>query len=90
MEGRSRKAYLVSLKRTGNAVLVTGLTLALGVATWIYSDLKLQADMGLLLCFMFAGNMIGALVLLPALQRVLPGGGDGGAKGVAKGSSASV
>jgi hypothetical protein len=78
------KAYLISLKRTGNAVLVTGLTLALGVATWIYSDLKLQADMGLLLCFMFAGNMIGALVLLPALQRVLPGGGDGAAKSAAK------
>lgn len=83
-------AYLVSLKRTGNAVLVTGLTLALGVATWIYSDLKLQADMGLLLCFMFAGNMIGALVLLPALQRVLPGGQGGGVKGAARESSASV
>jgi len=67
------KSYLIALRRTGNAVLVTGLTLALGVATWIYSDLKLQADMGLLLAFMFAGNMIGALVLLPALQRVLPG-----------------
>ncbi|NRA75937.1 MAG: RND family transporter [Planctomycetes bacterium] len=66
-------SYLIALRRTGNAVLVTGLTLALGVATWIFSDLKLQADMGLLLAFMFAGNMIGALVLLPALQRVLPG-----------------
>lgn len=66
-------SYLIALRRTGNAVLVTGLTLALGVATWIFSDLKLQADMGLLLAFMFAGNMIGALVLLPALHRVLPG-----------------
>lgn len=71
------QSYLIALRRTGNAVLVTGLTLALGVATWIYSDLKLQADMGLLLAFMFAGNMVGALVLLPALQRVLPGGGSG-------------
>jgi len=70
------RAFLISLQRTGNAVLVTGLTLALGVATWIFSDLKLQADMGVLLCFMFAGNMIGALVLLPALQRTIPGGGD--------------
>ncbi|MGE4618669.1 MAG: MMPL family transporter [Planctomycetota bacterium] len=69
------KSYLIALRRTGNAVLVTGLTLALGVATWIFSDLKLQMDMGLLLSFMFAGNMLGALVLLPALQRILPGAG---------------
>ncbi len=68
------EGYLVALRRSGNAVLVTGLTLAIGVATWIFSDLKLQADMGVLLSFMFAGNMLGALLLLPALQRVIPGG----------------
>ena len=70
--------YLVALRRSGNAVLVTGLTLAVGVATWIFSDLKLQADMGVLLSFMFAGNMLGALLLLPALQRIIPGGGAEG------------
>ena len=69
------EGYLVALRRSGNAVLVTGLTLAVGVATWIFSDLKLQADMGVLLSFMFAGNMLGALLLLPALQWVIPGGG---------------
>ncbi|NCG55327.1 MAG: MMPL family transporter [Proteobacteria bacterium] len=68
------ESYLQALRRSGNAVLVTGLTLAIGVATWIFSDLKLQADMGVLLSFMFAGNMIGALLLLPALHRFLPGG----------------
>jgi predicted RND superfamily exporter protein len=52
---------------TGNGVLFTGLTLATGVATWIFSPLKFQYDMGLLLTFMFLLNMVGAIVLLPAL-----------------------
>lgn len=60
-------AYLQTLRMTGSAVLVTGLTLAAGVATWVFSDLQLQADMGLLLSFMFFANMLGALFLLPSL-----------------------
>ena len=59
---------------TGNGVLFTGLTLATGVATWIFSPLKFQADMGVLLTFMFLFNMLGAIVLLPALAaRLHPG-----------------
>ncbi|HEX6142592.1 MAG TPA: MMPL family transporter [Geminicoccaceae bacterium] len=68
-------AYLQTLRSTGNAVLLTGLTLALGVSTWIFSALQFQADMGLLLAFMFLGNMLGALVLLPALALVVYGRG---------------
>jgi len=60
-------AYLETLKTTGKAVFFTGITLSVGVATWIYSPIKFQADMGVLLTFMFLWNMIGALVLLPAL-----------------------
>jgi hypothetical protein len=56
---------------TGSAVLFTGLTLALGVSTWIFSPLKFQADMGILLTFMFLLNMAGAMILLPALARWL-------------------
>ena len=62
-----RQAYLETLRMTGSAVLVTGLTLAAGVATWVFSDLQLQADMGLLLSFMFFANMLGALFMLPSL-----------------------
>lgn len=54
---------------TGSAVVFTGLTLAIGVSTWIFSDLKFQADMGILLTFMFLVNMLGAMLLLPALAR---------------------
>jgi hypothetical protein len=67
------EAYRKTLAITGNGVLFTGITLGLGVATWIFSPLKFQADMGLLLCFLFLMNMVGALVLLPALARWLLG-----------------
>jgi predicted RND superfamily exporter protein len=61
------EAYARTLQVAGSAVLVTGLTLAAGVCTWILADLQFQADMGLLLTFMFLANMLGALLLLPAL-----------------------
>jgi len=61
------EAYRETLSITGNGVLFTGLTLAIGVATWIFSPLKFQADMGILLTFMFLVNMLGAIILLPAL-----------------------
>ncbi len=60
-------AYRDTLRLTGKAVLFTALTLGIGVGTWIFSDLQFQADMGILLAFMFIVNMIGALLLLPAL-----------------------
>lgn len=65
------EAYLKALKLTGSAVLFTAVTLAIGVGTWIFSALKFQADMGILLSFMFLMNMIGAIVLMPALLRWL-------------------
>ena len=66
-----REAYFRTLEVTGNGVLFTGITLAFGVATWMFSPLKFQADMGLLLAFLFLMNMVGALVLLePDVARV--------------------
>ncbi len=64
-------AYRRTLRVTGMGVLFTGLTLAIGVVTWIFSPLKFQADMGILLTFMFFVNMLGALLLLPALACFL-------------------
>ena len=65
------QAYYYTLNTTGRAVTFTGITLAIGVATWIFSPIKFQADMGLLLTFMFLWNMIGAILLLPALASYL-------------------
>lgn len=67
------KSYREAVVTTGKAVYFTGLTLAAGVATWIFSPIKFQADMGVLLTFMFLWNMIGALTLLPALAHFLLG-----------------
>ncbi|GAB5389353.1 MAG: MMPL family transporter [Alphaproteobacteria bacterium] len=65
-----RAAYFHTLQETGSAVILTGLTLAIGVSTWIFSALKFQADMGILLTFMFVVNMLGAILLLPALACI--------------------
>ncbi len=66
-----KAAYFETLKTTGVAVALTGVMLALGVATWIFSDIKFQADMGLLLTFMFLWNMFGAVIMIPALSAIL-------------------
>jgi predicted RND superfamily exporter protein len=65
------EAYYRALLFTGKVVILTGLTLAVGVATWVFSPIKYQADMGMLLAFMFIWNMLGAIVLLPALASFL-------------------
>ena len=65
------EAYLQTLSISGNGVVFTGVTLAIGVATWIFSPLQFQADMGVLLTFMFLVNMLGAILLLPALAAWL-------------------
>jgi predicted RND superfamily exporter protein len=65
------EAYQHTLYSTGKAVGFTGITLAIGVATWMWSPIKFQADMGVLLTFMFLLNMVGALTLLPALASYL-------------------
>ncbi len=64
-------AYHKALLFTGKVVMLTAVTLAVGVATWTFSPIKFQADMGILLAFMFFWNMMGALVLLPALACFL-------------------
>ncbi len=64
-------AYRSALAFTGRIVALVGLTLAAGVVTWAWSPIKFQADMGILLAFMFLWNMLGALVLIPALSYFL-------------------
>jgi hypothetical protein len=71
-EGQSlQEAYFNTLRTTGKAVILTGVALAIGVGTWIFSPIKFQADMGVLLTFMFLLNMVGAIWLLPALAHFL-------------------
>ena len=65
------EAYRRSLDFTGRVVALVGLTMAAGVITWSWSPIKFQADMGILLTFMFLWNMLGALILIPALSHFL-------------------
>jgi predicted RND superfamily exporter protein len=60
-----------TLHETGVATVFTALTLSIGVATWSFSPLQFQADMGKLLTFMFLVNMVMAVTLLPAFAVVL-------------------
>ncbi|WP_084616001.1 efflux RND transporter permease subunit [Solimonas flava] len=66
-----RDAYYEKMRSTGKATLFTGVGLASGVAMWIFSKLQFQRDMGILLVFGFTANMIGAIVVLPALAHFL-------------------
>ena len=66
-----QEAYYQTLSTTGRAVAFTGIALGVGVITWIMSPIKFQADMGILLTFMFLWNMVGALWLLPGLAYFL-------------------
>lgn len=66
-----KEAYYRGLRSAGTAVMFTATTMSIGVATWAFSELKFQADMGLLLAYMFFVNMIGAIFVLPALAAWL-------------------
>lgn len=70
------KALEHSILEVGMATIFTAITLAVGVATWAFSDLKFQADMGKLLAFMFMVNMVMAMTALPAfavwLEKLFP------------------
>jgi hypothetical protein len=60
-------AYIEALKQRGTASLFTAVTMTISVGTWYFSALKFQADMGILLAFMFLVNVFGAILLAPAL-----------------------
>ncbi len=71
-EGKSlENALCASFATMGTSVVFTGFALSIGVGTWAFSAIKFQADMGVLLAFMFLCNMLGAMLLMPALARWL-------------------
>ncbi len=70
------EAITHALTEVGMATIFTAITLAVGVATWSFSALKFQADMGSLLAFMFIVNLVMAMTALPAiavwLEKLFP------------------
>jgi len=65
------KSLEASILEVGMATIFTAITLAIGVATWSFSPLKFQADMGKLLAFMFMVNLVMAMTALPAVAVLL-------------------
>jgi predicted RND superfamily exporter protein len=80
------KALEYAILEVGMATIFTAITLAVGVATWAFSELKFQADMGKLLAFMFVVNLVMAMTALPALavwlERLFPRKGPVCAPGI--------
>ncbi|MEK6805600.1 MAG: MMPL family transporter [Pseudomonadota bacterium] len=82
-EGRTiRESFRLALRAAGKATTFTSLALIVSVGTWLFSGLQFQADMGLLLLFMFTTNLFGAILMMPALgwlcnlvSPLKPGGG---------------
>ena len=66
-----RAAFLEALRQRGASSLFTAVTMTAGVATWLFSALRFQSDMGVLLGFMFLVNAFGAILLAPALAAFL-------------------
>lgn len=66
-------AFQIALNERGTASVFTAVTMTVSVVTWAFSALKFQADMGILLAFMFIVNLLGAILLLPALAAFLIG-----------------
>ena len=62
-----RDAFYEAMRQRGTASVFTAITMSVGVGTWAFSTIKFQADMGILLSFMFLVNVLGAIFLLPAL-----------------------
>lgn len=65
------EAFIAAVAFTGKVVALIGFTLTAAVITWALSPIKFQADMGILLAFMFLWNMLGALIIVPSLASFL-------------------
>ena len=68
-----QESFVEALKQRGTASLFTAVTMTVSVMTWAFSTLKFQADMGILLGFMFLVNVFGAILLMPALAAYIVG-----------------
>ena len=75
-EEYARKSNLDSAVReaigtAGNAIVLTAIIIIAGVVFWNFSDIKFQADMGLLLSIVTLFHLLGSLLLLPAMVQII-------------------
>jgi uncharacterized protein len=65
------ESFVIGMREAGKAVVFTAVMMSIGVLTWAFSPLQLQADMGVLLAYMFFVNMLAAVTFLPAFASIL-------------------
>ncbi|MFH1457784.1 MAG: MMPL family transporter [Candidatus Omnitrophota bacterium] len=69
--GTLAHALTEAMSTSGKAVFFTGLSLAIGIATWMFSPILMQARLGALLSFLILFNAIGTLIVLPSMLMTL-------------------
>ncbi|RJO65479.1 MAG: hypothetical protein C4540_01115 [Candidatus Omnitrophota bacterium] len=65
--GSLKDALGEAMSTSGKAVFFTGLTLTIGIATWMFSSILMQVRLGALLGFFIFFNAIGTLLVLPSM-----------------------
>ena len=65
------RARLVALTTTGKVIIFTAITLSVGAGFWILSEVKFQAEMGMLIAALLGFNCISSLLFIPALTGIL-------------------
>jgi len=65
--GKLEEALIEAMSTSGKAVFFTGLSLTIGIATWMFSPILMQARLGMLLGFLIFFNVIGTLIVLPSM-----------------------
>ena len=65
--GILNEALVEAMSTSGKAVFFTGLSLTIGIATWMFSPILMQARLGALLGFFIFFNAIGTLIVLPSM-----------------------
>jgi predicted RND superfamily exporter protein len=69
--GDLNTAIINTMKTNGRAIIIIATTLTVGLMLWVFSALKFQAYMGVLLAVLLLLNMFGALLLLPSMIAIL-------------------
>ncbi len=70
-QGDYKAAVYTAITTTGKAVIFTATALIGGIFLWIFSDIKFQSEMGMLLCFLMFFNMVGSLLFIPAMVSII-------------------
>jgi hypothetical protein len=65
--GSLKEALIEAMSTSGKAVFFTGLSLTVGIATWMFSPILMQARLGALLGFLIFFNALGTLIVLPSM-----------------------